>query len=201
MWRGNGRQNDARLAQTARTQSTISAIYDLIAIQILHRYSASMGLRDSISKPFKGLKRRLAKGSRKRGEGPGREPDTEEGETGQSSRLHPEAEDMMESGPSQKGNDGEGENAVQANPLSPSTDSDGKPSSERKNFFMSLPPDRFFSERSGFCNQRSCQRGPSQQERTEYRRQEQIGLEVDGVCHGRGIPPWGQRFRRCLWST
>ena len=42
-----------------------------------------MDLRDSISKQFKGLKRRLAKGGRKRGEGPEREHDTEGSEIGQ----------------------------------------------------------------------------------------------------------------------
>ena len=63
-------------------------------------------------------------------------------------------------------------------------------------------PDRFSSECSGPCNHRSHPRGSSsQQERTEHRRQEQIKLEVDGACHGRAAPPWGQRIRRCLWSA
>ena len=61
-----------------------------------------MDVRDPISNPFKKLKRRFAKGSRKQGEGPGREHDTGGSETGQSSRLHPEAEGVAKSGPGQK---------------------------------------------------------------------------------------------------
>jgi hypothetical protein len=61
--------------------------------------------------------------------------------------------------------------------------------------------DRLFSKYSHFCRSRSCPRGSSsQQKRTEHRRREQIDLEVDGVCHGKTIPPWGQRHRRCLRS-
>ena len=63
-------------------------------------------------------------------------------------------------------------------------------------------PDRFLSEYSGSCNHQSDPRkSSSQQGRTGRRRQEQIELEVDGVCHGRAITPWGQRFCGCLWST
>lgn len=89
-----------------------------------------MDFSDSISKPFKRLKRRLAKGSRKQ-EGPGREYDAEGGGTDQISRIHLETEDAVESGPSQKENYGEGENVVQVNPpaSTPSIDN-GKPNSE-----------------------------------------------------------------------
>ena len=63
-------------------------------------------------------------------------------------------------------------------------------------------PHRFFSERSDSCNHRSCPRGYFfQQKRTEHRRQEAIGLEVDSGCHGWALPPWGQGYCRCLWST
>ena len=91
-----------------------------------------MGLGDSISKRVKRFERRLAGGSRKQEEGSVREHDTEGSGTGQSSRLHLETEDMVESGPSQKENDGEGKNVVQVNPLAstPSIDN-GKPDGER----------------------------------------------------------------------
>ena len=100
-----------------------------------------MDFRDSISKPFKKLKRRLAKGSRKREDGPEREHDTEASEAGQTSHPHPETEDVVESACSQKGNDGEGENVVQADPptSTPSIDN-GKPNSERTKFFPSFLP-------------------------------------------------------------
>jgi hypothetical protein len=100
-----------------------------------------MDFRDSILKPFKKLKRRFAKGSRKRGEGPGREHDTEGSEPGQSSHQHPETEDVVESGPSQAENDGEGENVVQVDPptSTPSIDNE-KPNSERTKFFSPLLP-------------------------------------------------------------
>ena len=91
-----------------------------------------MSLRDSISKPFKGLKHRLAKDNRKRGEGSGREVDTEGTETGQSSHLHPEIEDVVEGGPGQKEDDGKGKNAIQVAPLTSTTSIDsGKPDGER----------------------------------------------------------------------
>ena len=78
----------------------------------------------------------------------------------------------------------------------------GNPTVSKQNPSRYSFPDRFFSERSGFYNHRSCPGGtPSQQERTKHRRQEQIELEVDGVCHSRAVSPWGQRFCRCLWSA
>jgi len=71
-----------------------------------------MDLRDSISRPFKNLKHRLAKGSRKRKEGSGREDgrewgehDTEGGAAGQSSRPDPETGDVAEGGHGRKEND------------------------------------------------------------------------------------------------
>jgi hypothetical protein len=82
-----------------------------------------MDFQDSISKPFKKLKHRLAKGSRKRKEGSGREDsregrehDTEGIEAGQSSHLHPETEDVVGSGASREEKDGDGKKVVQVNP-------------------------------------------------------------------------------------
>jgi len=76
-----------------------------------------MGIRDSVSKPFKKLKNRLAEGIRRRKGGSrsdshreGAEIDVEESEAGQSSHLHPETEGVAKSGPSREENDGEGEN-------------------------------------------------------------------------------------------
>ena len=140
-WREDGRPSDARFALTIFTQSAISAIYNLIAIRILHRHSTKMSLRDSISKPFKSLKRRLAKGSRKRGEGTEREDDTEGSGTGQSSRLHLETEGVVESGPSQKENEGEGKNVVQVDPptSTPSIDNE-RPDGERTKPSQSFLP-------------------------------------------------------------
>ena len=61
--------------------------------------------------------------------------------------------------------------------------------------------DHLFSKYSHFWCSRSCPRGSSsQRKRTEHRRREQTGLEVDGVCYGQTVPPWGQRLRRCLRS-
>ena len=127
---GNMRQNDARFSPKISSQPTIQATRNLITVQIPHRHSTNMDLRDSISKPFKNLKRRVAKGNRKRAEGPEREHDTEGCETSQS--PHPEAEDVVESGPSQKENEGEGENVVQVHPPAPTPSIDNeKPDSER----------------------------------------------------------------------
>ena len=82
-----------------------------------------MDLRDSLSRPFKKLKHRFVKGGRKRKEGTGRE-DSREGrehvtggtEAGQSSYLHPETEDIAESGPSREEKDGDGKKVVQVDP-------------------------------------------------------------------------------------
>ena len=126
-------------AETIFTQSTVSVIRNLIAVQILHRHNTNMDLRDSISNPFKGLKRRLAKGNRKRAEGHGGEHDTEGSEAGQSPR--PETEDVVESGPSEKENDGKGEKDVQVHTPTPTPPIDNKkPTSERtKDFSPFLP--------------------------------------------------------------
>jgi len=82
-----------------------------------------MGIRDSVSKPFKKLKNRLAEGVHRRKEGPegdshheGEEIDAEESEAGQSSHLHPETEGVAKSGPSQGENDSKGGKAVEVNP-------------------------------------------------------------------------------------
>ena len=96
-----------------------------------------MDIRDSISKPFKKLKRRFVKGSRKRVEGPQREHDTEGSETGQSSRPHLETEDVVESGPNQMENNGEGENADPPTSV-PSIDN-GNLTGEQTKFVLSLP--------------------------------------------------------------
>ena len=80
-----------------------------------------MGIRDSVSKPFKKLKHRLAEcirrkeGSRSDGHREGGDIDAEESETGQSFRLDPQTEDVANSGPSRAENDGEGKKAVEVN--------------------------------------------------------------------------------------
>jgi len=104
-----------------------------------------MGIRDSVSKPFKKLKNRLAEGIRRRKEGSrsdshreggetvAEETDAEESEAGQSSHLHPEIGVVAESGPSREENDGEGKEVVQVNPPTPtpsiSHSDSGKPNS------------------------------------------------------------------------
>ena len=78
----------------------------------------------------------------------------------------------------------------------------GNPTVREHNSSSRPVPDRSFSERDHFSRSRSRPRdSPSKQERTEHRRQEQLEVEVDRVCHGQNIPPWGQRSRRCLWSA
>lgn len=109
------RQGYARLAFADTWEKTTSrAVCYLITVYILHRRNTDMDLRDSISKPFKKLKHRLSKGSRKRKEGSGgedigdgREHDTEGRETDQSFHLpHPETGNVAETGLSQeKGED------------------------------------------------------------------------------------------------
>jgi len=82
-----------------------------------------MDLRDSISRPFKNLKHRLAKGSRKRKEGSGREDgrewrehDTEGGEAGQSSYPNPETGDVAEGGHGREENGDDSKRVVQVDP-------------------------------------------------------------------------------------
>jgi hypothetical protein len=83
-----------------------------------------MDLRKSLSKPFKKLKHRLAEGHRKRDRGSrgeddreGRGTDARGSETSQrSSHLHPEVEDVVESGPSRERECVEGEEVGQVNP-------------------------------------------------------------------------------------
>lgn len=82
-----------------------------------------MDLRDSISRPFKNLKHRFAKGSRKRKEGSGREDgrewrehDTEGGEAGQSSRPHPETGGVAEGGRGREEHDDGSKRVVQVDP-------------------------------------------------------------------------------------
>jgi len=82
-----------------------------------------MDLRDSVSKPFKKLKHRLTKGSRKRKEGSegdknreGKGTNVEGSGAGQSSHLHPETEGVATSGPSREENNGGGGNIVEVNP-------------------------------------------------------------------------------------
>ena len=98
-----------------------------------------MDFRDSVSKPFKKLKGRFAKDSRRRGGVSGKDHDAEGSGTDQSSRLHLETENVMERGPSQKENDGKGKNVVQADPptSAPSIDN-RKPNSERKKILPSF---------------------------------------------------------------
>ena len=80
------------------------------------------------------MKHRLSRSFRKPGEGSEREYDTEGSGTARSSRLHLEAEDVVESGPSQKENDGEGKQT--STPLIDNK----KPSSERAKFFPPFLP-------------------------------------------------------------
>ena len=99
-----------------------------------------MDLQDSVLRPFKKLKHRLTKGSRKRKEISGREDnrearehDTEGSETGQSSYLRPETKDVAESGPSREEKDGDSKKVVQVDPPtstpSISHNDSGKPNS------------------------------------------------------------------------
>ena len=82
-----------------------------------------MVFQGSILKPFKKLKQRLAKGSRKRKEESGRE-ESREGrehnadatEAGQSSYLRPETEEATESGPGREEKDGDSKKVVQIDP-------------------------------------------------------------------------------------
>ena len=89
-------------------------------------------------KPFKKLKHRLTRGSRKRDGGSGsennregRETDVEGSEASRrNSNLHPEVEDAVESGPSREGNDdGDGKEVEQADPptSTPSISCDKEP--------------------------------------------------------------------------
>lgn len=78
---------------------------------------------DSVSKPFKKMKNRLAKVIHKRREGSGGDSRQEGGETnvkeseaGQSSHPHPKTEGLATSGPSREENDGGGGKAVEVNP-------------------------------------------------------------------------------------
>ena len=106
-----------------RSVTTIPAICHFTTISILHRHNTDMGIRDSVSKPFKKLKNRFAESIRKRKEGSrsdshreGGETDVEESEAGQSSHLHPETEDVAKSGLSREENGGEDKKAVEVNP-------------------------------------------------------------------------------------
>jgi hypothetical protein len=96
-----------------------------------------MGIRDSVSKPFKKLKHRLARGSRKRDGGSGSESNREGRETDvegseasrRNSNLHPEVEGAVESGPSREGNGGDGKRVGQVDPptSTPSISHDKEP--------------------------------------------------------------------------
>jgi hypothetical protein len=88
-----------------------------------NQHNTDMGIRDSVSKPFKKLKHRLAEGIHKPEEGSRsdshlerRKTDAEESEAGQSSHLYPKSEDVTKSGPSREDNDSEGEQPIQVNP-------------------------------------------------------------------------------------
>ena len=97
-------------------------ICHLTTISILHRHNTDMGIRDSVSKPFKKLKNRFVEGIRKRRDGSrsdsnrGGGTDAEESEADQSSHLYPETEEVANSGPSRAENDGEGKKVVEVNP-------------------------------------------------------------------------------------
>jgi len=172
-----------------------------------------MDVRDSVSKPFKKMKNRLAKVIHKRKEGSrgdsrqeGGGTDVEESEVSQSSHLHSETEGAVKSGPSREENDGGGGKAVEVNPPtsapSVSHSDGGEPNGMRTQSSGRPVLDRFFSEHSHPCRSRSRPGdSPSKRERTEHHRQEQIELEVDRVRHSQTVPPRGQRLRRCLRST
>jgi len=95
-------------------------------------------------KPFKKMKHRLARGSRKRdgrsGSEHNRETDVEGSEaSGRNSNLHSEVDEgAVESGPSLEGNDGGGRRVDQADlPTSmPSISCDREPDSMRTTFFQ-----------------------------------------------------------------
>ena len=80
-----------------------------------------MGIRDSVSKPFKKLRNRFVEGIRKRRDGSrsdsnrGGGTDAEESETDQSFRLQPETEGVANRGPNREGND-QGKKVVEVDP-------------------------------------------------------------------------------------
>jgi len=90
----------------------------------LRRPSTDMDSRNAFLKPFKKLKHRLTRGSRKRDGGSGSESNREGRDTGldgnetsrSNSNLHPEVEDAVEIGPGREGNDGGGRKVEQADP-------------------------------------------------------------------------------------
>ena len=96
-----------------------------------------MGIQDSVSKPFKKLKRRLTETIRKRTTGSrsdshrdGGEADIEGSEAGQSSRLPTETEDVAKSKPSREENNWGGGKTVlvdspESMPLTLPIDSEG----------------------------------------------------------------------------
>jgi hypothetical protein len=105
-----------------------------------------MGIRDSVSKPFKKLKNRLAEGSRKRKEGSkgdnnrGGETDVEESEADQGSNLHPETEDVTKSGASQEEGGGVAQAIPSTSTPSISHSDSGKPNGMQTQTFQSFVP-------------------------------------------------------------
>jgi len=107
------------------TMRTIAICY-LTTISIPHRHNTDMGIRDSVSKPFKKLKNRFVEGIRKRRDGSrsdsnrgGGGTDAEDSEADQSSHLYPETEDVAKSGPNREENDDKGKTIAQVNPPTP----------------------------------------------------------------------------------
>jgi len=103
----------------------------------LRRPSTNMESRNVFLKPFKKLKHRLTRGSRKRDGGSGSGNNQEGGETDvegseasrRNSNLHPEVGDAIERGPSRGDNDGDGRKVEQADPpaITPSISCDKGP--------------------------------------------------------------------------
>jgi len=103
------------------------------------RPNTNMDSRNIFLKPFKKLKHRFKRGSRKRDGGSGSENIREERETDvegseasrRNSNLHPEVEGAVESGPSREGNDGDGRKVEQVDPptSTPSISCDREPES------------------------------------------------------------------------
>ena len=129
-----------------RANATGLAACHVIIYQDLQRPSANIDMdsKNPFLKPFKGLKRRLTRGSRKR-EGKfgsesgreGRETDTEGSDTSRrNSQQHPRVEGVVESGPSREANS-EGK-AVQADPptSAPSISHDEDPNGMWITFFQ-----------------------------------------------------------------
>ena len=134
------------------------------------QHKRNMDFVDSVSKPFKKLKHRFKEHRHKR-EGGSRgdsrgwgEHNTEGSQTGQSSLPPPEAEGMVESGPSGEKRDGDDREIVQDDPptsgpsISPSDNA--KPNGTWAVSLYCSTPHRSFNKHSHFCLSGSRPGGP-----------------------------------------